>query len=329
MNHDTQGSDANHKEPLLCCSIEPEQLSRMNASVRSIFESKVVIRNPAAIPPSPINDMFFVFDHERRRVHQIMIHRIDYRARRAPGVGSVVIFSEREYAPHRAPMLKLGTPSHYRDSHQLKAGIQDPQDGLLKRDLTPWAADWAKQGAPSVNVRSASISFAAVSEPWIRCASHYRSTTELRRLRDHFSSSYGYTDATAVHDPAGFALRLGIECALQLDKRSDVKLSAIERFVYEQSSCRTDLWEGSHPIDTFFNVYHGPVHYTDYSGRVTTQEEWSDPFAGPMAWFTKEPDLQDQSEYRFAVSTLGRPVEECLLVGISPELRALTAALRS
>ena len=106
-------------------------------------------------------------------------------------------------------------------------------------------------------------------------------------------------------DPAGFALRLGIECALQLDKRSDVKLSALERFVYEQSSCRTDLWEGSHPIDTFFNVYHGPVHYTDYSGRVTTQEEWSDPFAGPMAWFTKEPDLQDQSEYRFAVSTLG------------------------
>ena len=204
------------------------------------------------------------FVAQERAGGQIMIHRIDYRPRPASCAGSVVIYSERKFALHRAAKLKLGTPYYYRDSGQLKAGIQDSHDGLLRRDLTPWATNWAKQGAPSVNVRSASISFAAVSEPWIRCASHYRSTADLRRLRDHFESRYGYTDATTVHYPADFALRLGIECALQLDKRVDVELSALERSVYEQSSYRTDLWEGSHPIDTFVNVYHGPVHYADH-----------------------------------------------------------------
>lgn len=328
MDHDTEGSAENYTESLLCCSLEPEQLSRMNARVHSFFESKVVIRNPAATPPSPISDMFFVFDQEQRRMHQVMIHRIDYRRRPAPSTESVAIFSERKFAPHRAATLKLGTPFHFRDSDQLKAGIQDPHDGLLRRDLTPWATNWAKHGAASVNVRSASISFATVSEPWIRCASHYRSAAEFRRLREHFKSRYGYTHATAVHDPAGFALRLGIECALQLDKHADVELSTLERLAYEQSSYRTDLWEGSHPIDTIIYVYHGPVHYADHSGRITAQEEWSDPFAGPIAWFTKEPDLHDQSEYRFAVSTLGRPTEEYLLLDISPELRALTSALR-
>lgn len=328
MNHDIQGSAARCKEPLLRCSLDSEQLSRMNARVQSFFESEVAIRNPAAVPPTPISEMYFVFDREQRRMHQIMIRRIDYRPWPAPGAGDIVIFSERKFAPHCAARLKLGTPFHYRDSDQLKAGIQDPHDGLLKRDLTTWATNWAKQGARSVNVRSASISFAAVSEPWIRCASHYRSTAELRRLRDHFKRRYGYTHATALLGPDDFALRLGIECALQLDKRADAELNVLERFAYEQSSYRTDLWEGSHSIDTYVNVYHGPVHYADHSGLVATQEQWSDPFAGPMAWFTKEPDFLDQSEYRFAVSILGGPVEECVFVDISPELRALTAALR-
>ena len=75
------------------------------------------------------------------------------------------------------------------------------------------------------------------------------------------------------------------------------------------------------------HVYHGPVHYEDSTGRIATQEAWFDPCAGPKAWFTKKMFFETQSEYRFAVSTLGDPVEPRHYIPVSPELRELTSAL--
>ena len=60
------------------------------------------------------------------------------------------------------------------------------------------------------------------------------------------------------------------------------------------------------------------------SGRVDNQEQWFDPNAGPVAWFTKKTSFANQNEYRFAVSTLGAPVSPRHYIAVSPELRALT-----
>ncbi len=106
-----------------------------------------------------------------------------------------------------------------------------------------------------------------------------------------------------------------------------MKLSALDRLGYENSRITSDISEESRPIDTIVHVYHGPVHYEKTVGKITRQEEWFDPFAGPTAWFTKKPELEVQGEYRFAVRALGDPIQQRLRIRISPELRDLTVAL--
>ena len=42
---------------------------------------------------------------------------------------------------------------------------------------------------------------------------HCRDERELRRLREHFASEYGYTTATGIPHPDAFATWLGIDFA--------------------------------------------------------------------------------------------------------------------
>ena len=63
------------------------------------------------------------------------------------------------------------------------------------------------------------------------------------------------------------------------------------------------------------------------SGQIERQEQWFDPNAGPMAWFTKKTSFRNQSEYRFAVTTPGTPVPPKHYLAVSPELSGLTSAL--
>ena len=159
------------------------------------------------------------------------------------------------------------------------------------------------------------------------CASHYSSDSELRRLRREFNAAYGYSAATRIPDPSAFAECLGIDFALGFDKTADVSLGPIDRIVYAHSRFTTSFWEGSLPIQTFVRVHYGPVHCEDVSGRVDNQEQWFDPHAGPLAWFTKKTSFANQNEYRFAVSTLGAPVAKKLHIAVSPELQSLTRAV--
>ena len=156
---------------------------------------------------------------------------------------------------------------------------------------------------------------------------YYRTDSELRRLRSDFRTEYGYSAATRIDDPDAFAVWLGVNFALALDKTADVSLGPIDEIGYARSRYETNLWQGGRPIDTVMHVYHGPVHYEDVSGRVDRQEHWSDPYAGPRAWFTKKTSFKNQSEYRFAVSTLGDPVAPKHYIAVAPELRELTFAL--
>ena len=225
----------------------------------------------------------------------------------------MAVFSKSAYAPDRTPKLQLGTSAYYRDQKDLTPGIRDRYDGTLTKDGTVWASS-IRGGTVSACLR-----FASSSEPWVYCASHYRDDSELRRLKNEFDVQYGYPVATRIKDPAAFALGL--------DKSADVTLSPIDEAAYARSRYSTDLWDSSGPIDTVVHVYHGPVRYEDSSGSVDTQKQWFDPYASQRAWFTKKTLLESQSEYRFAVTTFGDPVQLKHYVTVSPELRALTCPL--
>ena len=277
--------------------------------------------NPDAMPAPKVTDTVAVFDLHTRSFHSILVHRLDYRPQPAPAVGNVVVFSEPAYAPCRAEKLQLATPAYYRDHEDLEPGIRDHHDGTLTRDGTRWASSIMG------GTVSARLSFASSSEPWVYCASHYRTDRELRGLRSEFCGKYGYSAATLIEDADDFAAWLGVDFALGFDKTADVSLGPVDEIGYARSSYTTDLWDGSGPIDTFVHVYHGPINYQDVSGQIERQEQWFDPNAGPMSWFTKKTSFRDQSEYRFAVTTPGTPVQPKHYLAVSPELSALTSAL--
>ena len=277
--------------------------------------------NPDATSAPRATDMVTVYDLDSRACHSIVLHRLDPRPQPAPAVGKVVVFSEPVYAPCRAKNLQLATPGYYRDQDDLAPGIRDQHDGTLTRDGSRWATSIMG------GTVSACLSFVSSGEPWVYCASHYRFDSDLRDLQSEFDGKYGYSVATRILDPDTFAAWLGVDFAQGFDKTTDVSLGPFDEIGYARSSYTTNLWEGSRPIDTFVHVYHGPVNYEDMSGRVDKQEQWFDPNAGPVAWFTKKISFANQNEYRFAVSTPGAPVSQRHYIAVSPELRALTCAM--
>ena len=283
----------------------------------------LVTGHRAASPTPRITDVVCVQDQEAKALHLILVRRLDYRPLGAPAVGSVAVFSKPAYTPCRTERLQMGTPAYYRKQDGLAPGIGDPHDGTLTKDGTPWA----NTVLPAGSATRASISFAASREPWVYCASHYRWVRDFRQLKDHFAEKYGYTAATKIRDPDAFAVRLGIDFALSLNKATDVKLGILDEIGYAYSSYNPTLWSGGPSrIDTIVHVCHGPVHYEDHSGDITTQEDWLDLHGGPRAWFTKRTGFARQREYRFAVSTVGDPVDQIHRIDVSPQLRELTSA---
>lgn len=277
--------------------------------------------NPDATPAPRATDMLAVCDLDSQAYHFILLYRLDHRPQPAPAVGKVVVFSAPAYAPPRTEKLQLATPAYYRDQEDLEPGIRDRHDGTLAKDGSRWATSTVG------GTVSARVSFTSSGEPWVYCASHYHSDSELRRLRRDFDRKYGYSAVTRILDPDTFAAWLGVEFALGFDKTADVSLHWYEEKGYAASSYTTNLWDGSRPIDTFVYVYYGPVNYEDVSSRLDKQEHWFDPNAGPLAWFTKKTSFANQKEYRFAVATLGTPVRPRYYIAVSPELRALTCAM--
>ena len=277
--------------------------------------------NPDATPVPRATDMFAVYNIDSCAFHSILLYRFDFTPRRATNVRNVVVFSEAAYAPDRTEKLQLATPSYYRDQTDLRPGIRDPHDGTLEKDGSRWATSIMG------GTVSAHLTVVSSGEPWVYCASHYGSDSELRRLWSEFDAKYGYSVSTSILDPNTFAVWLGVDFALGLDKTADISLSPFDEIGYASSCYTTSLWEGSHPVDTFVCVYYGPVNYEDVSGHLDNQDQWFDPHAGPRSWFTKKTSFANQNEYRFAVSTLGTPVTQTHYIAVSPELRALTCAV--
>ena len=272
-----------------------------------------------------ITDCFRVLDTERKQRHMILVHRVDYRSGFPPSIGKVVKFSKRCYAPYRADKLRLATPSYYRDHESLPSGIADPYDSTLKKNVTPWARNRFSSDGVKMEVV-----FSSFSEPWVYCASHLSSYRASQNLKANFSGEYDYDEATEIKDVDAFAMWLGIDFALQIDKGKDLGQEVRDKLACIASSYSTDLWqtEGLQYIDTFVYVYHGPVHYEDESGVIATNDDWGDSHGVVRAYFTKRTEFANQSEYRFAVLVPGTPRDETFELDISEELRELTSPTR-
>ncbi len=297
----------------------PESIRRINQALRAVDDLPRAT-NPDAVAAPRVTAMVSVSDLDTESFHVILIRRVDFRPRPAPAVGSVVVFSEPAFAPYQTETLQLATPGYYREHESLAAGIRDRHDGTLTRDGSAWAS------TITGGTVTARLSFVSEREPWVYCASHYRTDSEFRRLRNEFDASYGYSAATRVSNADDFAEVLGVDFALGLDKASDISLEPLDELGYARSSYTTNLWDGRRHINTIVHVYHGPVSYEDVSGTVHNKEGWFDPNAGPLAWFTKKSSFRHQSEYRFAVTTPGSPTSQKHYIAPSPELRALTPA---
>ena len=299
-------------------------LKRLNEVVEQATRS-LKLSQSYATPAPKITDCFCVFDIEREQCHMIYVHRVDYRPRLSPNVGRVVKFSKQRYAPCRAEKLRLATPSYYRDQETLPQGIADPDENTLRRNATAWA----RNRFSSDGVKMEAV-FSSFSEPWIYSASHLSSYRASRDLKATFSDEYDYDAATEIKDVDAFAMWLGIDFALQIDKGKHLKLGGLNTWAYRASSYSTNLWsqEGTQNIDTFVHVCHGPVHYEDESSVIATDDDWVDIHGAARAWFTKRTEFADQSEYRFALSPLGTPEDKELWLDVSEDLRKLTSPMR-
>ena len=321
---DSHGPSAspNRDGRLALCRLGSDAVQTANRTIEEVSRQVVTV-NRAATPAPRITEIVSVQDRETKAFHLLLVHRLDYRPQGASAVGDVVVFSEPTHAVFRTERLQLATPAYYRGQKGLRPGIRDVRDGTLTKDSIRWANTVVLAGM----VTSSRVSFVSSREPWVYCASHYQLDRGLRRLKDHFAEKYGYTAVARIRDPNAFAMWLGIDFALNLNKTTDVRLGALDKINYARSSYNANLWPGSGQIDTVVHVCHGPVHYEDNSGCIATQEDWFDLHAGPRAWFTKKRCFVSQCEYRFAVSTIGDPVKPRHYIDVSPELRELTAAL--
>lgn len=283
--------------------------------------SKVRTKNHKATATPSVTDVCVVNDLERKSHHLVCIHSVDYRTLNTNEVGDIVVFSEPKYAPTITEKIQLATPEHYREGESLKAGIRDPFDGTLTKDGTKWTS--SNMGFHV----SSQFTFSTESEPWIYCASHYRTYPKFCRLRGYFDQRFGYSEPTRILDPNEFAMKLGVAFLLNFDKTNDIRLQGVELVLHELSRYENSLLEREHSIDTYVNVFHGPVNYENTSGQIEHKNQFCDPYAGPKAWFTKKSKFKKQSEYRFAISTRGTPVNSRHYISMNAELRKCVSEL--
>lgn len=280
-----------------------------------------------ATPTPKITDCFCVFDIEREQCHMIYVHYVDYRPRQT-NVREVVRFSKECHSPCRAEKLRLTTPSYYRDQENLPQGISDPNENTLRMDATPYIRERA--GIPYGSSLKVENVYSSSIEPWVYCTSHFPLFRVYRELKTKFSDEFDYDAATKIKDVDAFAMWLGIDFALQIDKGKDLELGGLNLRVSLATNVSPDLKQLENlekNIDTFVHVYHGPVHYEDESGVIYKIEDWGNIQGALRACFTKRTEFEDQSEYRFAISTPKTPEDKELWLDVSEELRKLTLAM--
>ena len=269
-----------------------------------------------------ISEKIILLNVVRKRCYVVLIHRVNSHSIGPKGVGNLIKLSERRFAPYHTETLRLATPAHYRKNEKSNPTIGDPHDGYLTKNATPWVQNTLTEKFGEIKILDATVTFSAPDEPWIYCTSIApNSNREIGTLRAAFLQ---YDAVTEITSPESFAIQLGIDFAISVEKSRDVTLSPIDEWAYRQSKYTVSLWEGECHIDKYVRVYHGPVCYEDQSGVLKSLEDFSDLSGVPLTWFTKKSKFAGQREYRFAVSTLGSPRKDKFYLDMSEELRKLT-----
>ena len=313
------------RDRFVICRHRPSTVEQFNEETKKL--DGLQDTGSSSLFPSKTEDCVSVFDTEKEECSFIFVQRIDCRPSPSPRVQAILKFSKRCHAPFQSKDLQLATPEKYRTDDGLEPGIGDPRDGVLERDLTPWTINQVGGFGNSVK---ANATFASSEEPYIYCTSiKPQSDRKMKEMKNKVFGKYKYDAATEIQNLDAFAMQLGIDFALSVDKEKDVKLGCLEKLIYLKSSYTVSLWKGSRNIDKIVNVYHGPVHYEDQSGTVETQTDFFDPYGAQRAWFTKRTRFSDQKEYRFAVSTLGTPTNMIFRLAVSDEIRKLTAEIKA
>ena len=106
-----------------------------------------------------------------------------------------------------------------------------------------------------------------------------------------------------------------------------MKLNSFEEIAYARSSYETSLWRVHTRSTRSFTSITVPSARRTNPGASTRRSIGTIRIPDRGRGFTKRTSFRAQSEYRFAVSTLGDPVESKRYIAVSPELRAPVSAL--
>ena len=269
-----------------------------------------------------ISECITVLDPDREQAYLVLIYRINDHLIRGPRIQKLIKFSKEKHAPSKACCLKLGTPTYYRSCEGIEKEVRDPMEGLLAVDATPLMSERLSFELPTgVTHLEVKFTMKSSSEPWLYCTSIYPdSELELLKLRQKFSRDA----STIIRDLDDFAVQLGVDFAINLDKSEHIELDVISKLAYSKTSIETSLWEGSSPIDKIVHVYHGPVLYEDRLEVVEALEDFATLGDLYRLCFTKRTSFSPEIEYRFALSTLGSPRNHESFLKISDNLRKFT-----
>ena len=311
VNKRDEGARGCRREGCSFHRLDRSKVNRLNEEI-----AKTGVAQPS------ISDVIMVFNGPLRECYLVLLQQVHHHSAATPRVGHLVKLSDRRSAPYRGGELWLRTPAYYRRIESADSKPTDPHDGLLTKDATPWIRQAIASRAESIENLNATMTFSAPQEPWVYCTSISPTRgAEMEKLKARFPA---YDAMTAIGDPDAFAVRLGIDFAFSVQESTHVELGPFEKLAYHQSSYTVSLWEGKHRVDKVVRVYHGPVVYEDRSGVLEFAEDSVDPSMVPKGWFTKKKKFSAEREYRFAVSTLGKPRNDTFKLRISDELRGLT-----
>ncbi len=227
-----------------CGSDVPDLLNQKAIEAEQQVRASIGIKQAK---PLPITQVILVHNVLRRECYLVLIHRVNGGSVALPQVENLVKLSYRRFAPYRARELRLATPAYYRKSESPNHESIDPHDGCLTKDGTPWLQQELALGTAGSYPHVSRVSLRLSSwpgEPWIYCTSIAPANdADTQRLRARFPN---YGAITSIRDLEDFAMQLGIDFAISVDKFKHVKLDDPDERAYRQSSYSTSLWEGEH-----------------------------------------------------------------------------------
>lgn len=260
--------------------------------------------------------LFEVLDNERQKRMLVVIRRVNGFSLHGHAPRQIVRFSKREQSPSVSTQIWLSTLASYREGENLQEGQHDPMEGHLTLDAAPFIArHLSKEFHDATSSFSACATFVSSIDPWVYCTSfcpvRERDAYKLARC-----ISSEYDTITDILNVDAFALELGVDFAITLDPA----LHTIDSDAIQMINRKLLTGVG---FENIVHVHHGPVAYEDFSGSFDTGRELDD--LKSRLCFTKPNSFSYQSEYRFALWTIGEPTINTIHIPVSDALRKWTS----